>query len=324
MSSETAWLTLSLTNRCPLQCAHCGPRSGPAEHGTIDQATVNDALDVARARRFAAVNLTGGEPFILGPALEPIVRAVTARGLWSRITTGGFWAATLDAARRRMAPLAAAGLNEICLSCSEEHQEFVPFENLVNAVRASREHFVNTAINLGLGADSPLSEAGVQERFRIAGAPIPKVFRSKLIPFGRAAESLPVSRQALRPVAELDGPCPSLTVHPTIFNDGAVAGCASVFSRDCRPLHFGNVHQEPLERILDRMDSHPLSFWIHRQGVVKLKQLIEANSPLRFADRYVNICHLCGDLLSHTEALRVLNRLGIVEDDRVVEAGTCG
>jgi len=310
---QSSWLTLSLTNRCPLQCAHCGPRSGPGERGALTVDIVARALDVAQARRFCAVNLTGGEPFTLGAELETVVRLAAQHGLWCRITTGAFWSPTPAAADRRLAPLAEAGLNELCLSCTSEHQQFVPFINLVHAAEAARRHFVKPVVNLGISADSALSPGRVNEMFKDAGAePVP-VFQSRLIPFGRALESLPATRQALRHVGELAGPCPSLTEHPTIYDNGVVAGCASVFSRDCRPLQFGNVHTEPLDAVLDRMTTSPLSILIHHFGVVALKELVEAHSPVRFGDRYVNICHLCGDILNNRQALDTLRDLGLLD-----------
>src|SRR5476651_2535990 len=131
-------LTLLVTNRCPLNCAHCGPRSGPAERGDLGAAAICAALDGAASMGCDIVNLSGGEPFVLGSRLEEIVRDTVARGLYVRVTTGAYWAVDASAARRRIEPLAAAGLTQLCVSATDEHEEFVDPLNVVRAVSAAR------------------------------------------------------------------------------------------------------------------------------------------------------------------------------------------
>lgn len=100
--------------------------------------------------------------------------------------------------------------------------------------------------------------------------------------------------------------------HPTVHSDGRVAGCGSVFSRDCAPLIFGSVQQEPFEDVMARIHQHPLSNLIHHVGLGALKEIVEAHSELRFDGRYVNMCHLCGDILSNPAAVGALRAAGML------------
>ncbi|HKP71519.1 MAG TPA: radical SAM protein [Pyrinomonadaceae bacterium] len=300
-----------ITNQCPLQCAHCGPRSGPWAKGSIDTDVLLAALDEARERACQVINFSGGEPFILGQKLVEMVKATTDRGLMARITTGAYWSPTAEAADKRLKPLAEAGLRQLFISCSDEHRAFVPMNNVIEASRAARKYQIDVYLVLGTSKTSKTSSPSIFEAFMEAGQPVPWIINSPIIPFGRAEENISAGELTLQPIANFSGPCPSLTENPTIRPDGQVTGCAVVFGQECDALSFGDVSRESLSDVLDRMDDSPLAKWIHNIGVVELKTLIESNSSLRFAERYVNICHLCGDILGNPEAVAVLNELGL-------------
>lgn len=311
MKQTSRCLTIMLTNQCPLRCAHCGPRSGPGEKGAIDLETITAALDEAQARSFRMVNFSGGEPFILGQALIDFVRAAAERSLIPRITTGAYWSKTAEAAFKRLSPLVDAGLRQLIVSCSDAHREFVPLNNVIEAARAAARLGVEVYLALGTSRTSSTSSISICQAFEAAGVVPPRIYDSPLIPFGRASENTAADDLLLQPVRNFSGPCLSLTENPTIHADGQVTGCAVVFGRECPPLTFGRLQDNSFGEILDRMNNEPLAAWIHRIGVVELKQLIEANSSIRFDEHYVNICHLCGTIMNHPEALKLLESLGL-------------
>jgi MoaA/NifB/PqqE/SkfB family radical SAM enzyme len=309
-----------VTNQCPLRCAHCGPRSGPGEKGALDLATVVAALDEARRHSCRIVNFSGGEPFILGRLLVDFVRATSERGIWPRITTGAYWSNNAEAARKRIEPLAQAGLRQLFISCSDAHRVYVPFSNVLEATRAARAHNIDVCIVVGTSKTSNTTPSAVREGFEAEGINPPWLLESPLIPLGRAEENISFDELLLQPLEDFKGPCPSLTEHPTIQPDGQVTGCASVFARDCSPLVFGDIRENTLGEVIERMDNNTLAAWIHKVGVVELKQLIEANSTIVFPDRYVNICHLCADILNNAEARVVLDELGLGPAPEEVQA----
>jgi MoaA/NifB/PqqE/SkfB family radical SAM enzyme len=311
MNKSVACLTIVVTNRCPLSCAHCGPRSGPGERGSLNFENVIAALDAARSRACGIVNYSGGEPFILGQKLVDFVRAAAERNFVPRVTTGAYWSPTLADARKRLEPLGTAGLRQLFISCSDAHREFVPLNNVIEATRAAVDRGISVCIVLGTSKNSTTSSRSVREAFEAAGVPPPWMMDSPIIPFGRAETTIHFSELLLQPVENFAGPCPSMTQHPTLQPDGQVTGCASVFALECAPLSFGQIHESPLSEILERMDKSTLAAWIHKIGVVELKQFIEEHSAIRFPDRYVNICHLCGDILNNPEALTFLESVGL-------------
>ena len=312
MSPTFRCLTIMVTNRCPLRCAHCGPRSGPQERSEIELETVIAALEEARKRSCQMVNFSGGEPFVLGRKLVDMVQAAVARGLLTRITTGAYWSRTLEMAAQCLQPLAQQGLHQLFISYSDQHGEFVRLQNVIAATSAARSYGIQVYLALGTSRTSQVNSRSVREAFEAAGVAVPWILDSPLIPYGRAEENLSTDELLLQPVENLAGPCPSLTQHPTIHANGRVTGCAVVFGGNCAPLSSGNIYESTFAESLDRMNANPLAAWIHKIGVVELKWFIEANSSIRFSDRYVNICHLCGQILGNAEALAVLQEAGLV------------
>jgi hypothetical protein len=175
---------------------------------------------------------------------------------------------------------------------------------------AARERGIEVYLTLGTSRTSETTPRAVYQSFEQAGVSPPWLLDSPIIPYGRASDSFPASELTTQPVENFSGPCNSLTEHPTIQADGKVTGCAVVFARECSPLEFGSIHDDSLGKVLDAMNEDMLATWIHRVGVVELKRFIEANTSISFPERYVNICHLCGDILSHPEALEFLNASG--------------
>ena len=320
MTTPFECLTIMLTNQCPLRCAHCGPRSGPKEKGALDLSTVTAALDLARSRSCRMVNFSGGEPFILGQFLVDCVRAAAERGILPRVTTGAYWSATETMAARRLDPLVEAGLRQLFISCSDSHSEFVPFSNVIKATVAARARGIEVYLTVGTSQSSQITPRSVYRSFEEAGVSTPWLLDSPIIPYGRAEENISVDELSMQSVDNFAGPCDSLTEHPTIQADGRVTGCAVVFASQCERLAYGNIHEEALGAALDRMNRDMLAAWIHRVGVVELKQMIEANTSLRFPERYVNICHLCGDLLSNPEVLSFLHSTGFAPPEAVDSA----
>ncbi|MBR5255728.1 MAG: hypothetical protein IKV62_03010 [Bacteroidales bacterium] len=83
------------------------------------------------------VVLTGGECFLIASELPQIIARIKSYNLISRVVSNGFWATSYDAAVKKLTPLVEAGLTEINISTGDNHQEYVPFENVVNGFKAA-------------------------------------------------------------------------------------------------------------------------------------------------------------------------------------------
>lgn len=298
-------LNFLITDACPVGCSHCAV----AKHGSsLGQSDLLAVLEVAAERGCKLINFSGGgEPFVY-PGLEAMVEAASAAGFITRITTSAFWASSLQRARSRLSPLVAVGLDQLFISCSDGHLLSIPWRNVIHASTAAAQCGIETYIYALVTKRSRTSARTIRQAFLDAGESLPFIVEAPVIPFGGATTMQ--AEILLRPIEDIDGPCHSFTLHPTIHPDGTVVGCGGVFARDYDLLNFGNIHQDSMRTIALRMEQSPIAAWLSACGIVRLKEFVESVGGPRFADSYANMCHLCGEMLADPGAIRVLQAHG--------------
>ena len=107
-------LRISVTDKCNFRCTYCMPEEGLAWLPAAELLSFEEISRIARvcAERygFEAFRLTGGEP-LLRPRLAELVASMARLGVDVALTTNGTGLA------RQAAPLAAAGLSRVNISC---------------------------------------------------------------------------------------------------------------------------------------------------------------------------------------------------------------
>jgi MoaA/NifB/PqqE/SkfB family radical SAM enzyme/ubiquinone/menaquinone biosynthesis C-methylase UbiE len=267
-------VTLAVTNRCTYRCWHCY-NAGRSQQD-LSLAVLLETIRQLLSLNAVSVTLTGGEP-LLRPDLEEVVRAFDGRAHLVLNTTGR----GLTPTRARV--LKEAGLFALGVSLDSEnpaeHDRLRGHEGaFVTAINA-----LETAANAGLypyiitvgthdllqrerfesflqfAAQSGALEVHLLEPCatgRLAGRSdvllTPDEYR-RMLDFQREVakrEDLPI----LSTFLYLESPeafgCGAGLTHLYIDGSGEVCPCNLV------PLSFGNVIEEPLSRILDRMGEH--------------------------------------------------------------------
>jgi len=131
---------LLVTYHCQAACAHCIIRAGPDRHEEVTRENARAwirGIASYRNRYVCVLSLTGGEPFSNLKLLRDVMEMAAAEGLYVSVVTNGFWAAEKEQARRLL-----KSLPKICfLSVSTDayHQQYVPFERVLNAIWAAKE-----------------------------------------------------------------------------------------------------------------------------------------------------------------------------------------
>lgn len=92
--------------------------------------------------------ITGGECFTLGKDLDKIVSYAHSKEFGVRIVSNVSWATSFKKAYKRMEELVALGLTEMNLSCGDEHQRWVKFDNVINVTVACIILKITLAINI--------------------------------------------------------------------------------------------------------------------------------------------------------------------------------
>ena len=135
--------TFKCTAECPECCFECSPRNNKQ----LSYEEITRSIDKLKAETdINKLIWTGGECFLLGEDLEKGISYAKQRGIYSRCVTNGFWATNEKIADKKLEKLKKAGMVELNLSTGDEHQLFVPENNIINAIVAAAKLGIHVAL----------------------------------------------------------------------------------------------------------------------------------------------------------------------------------
>ncbi len=277
---------LVMTCRCPASCPHCIVEAGPHRTEAI---AVKDAcawirqVALYRDGYVKVLCLTGGEPFNDIVVLRLISDFAASCGLLVSAVTNGYWAATLDQARRMLRDLPA--LRMLTIAPDSRWKKGIPRARIENAIRAAQECGLPLTVNVGC-----------------------------------REEEEPGRREFLLHPVSTDPPalsCPGSS--PTIFPDGWVMSCPGPLNdlRLSHPLVLGNLGKHSLREILDEAESNSILHAIRVWGPRRLAGMArEAGLGAHLPDRYPegNVCTACCELMKIRELKNFFGTLAADEE----------
>ncbi len=264
-------------------------------------------VEEAAKAGFRVLWITGGEPMLFPDDVLHLVEMSRDCGLRPVVQTDTYWARTLGEAIDTTAMLKQRGVKMIAISTDQFHVQFVPMENVLNAVRACKKNDIHVIVNLSVLRDDPVAEqihsVLSEERVPLGDQPV--------VPFGRA-KSIPRSEMITSTHAPNSGCFVSFV--PNVLPDGTVVACCGpylAFTPDS-PLILGNAKRSSLVEILHKADRSPLLNILRLGGPAGLLQELEGSGViLEKPTNCVTKCELCMAMLSRPEVLQSLcDRLG--------------
>jgi pyruvate-formate lyase-activating enzyme len=275
---------VTLTQRCPLSCAHCSA-SATRDGQHVDADAFLRFLRTFRTDcRPDVLMLTGGEPLLRPRLVIEAAEAARTAGTRTAVLTGGFFAQGngIPAPIRAV----ATAVDHFSLSLDAFHEREVCREYVFDVVRALLRLNVVTSLHV-VGTDAYLSAvtADVTTRF---GADVPMLV-SKVQPVGRAASWL-AARQA-DPARVV--PC-AMAAWPVICTDSAVTACCNQAAVDgwSRPDHLvlGDIATASWSEIVENAKNRALLRMIRTVGPLHIAD--RAGLP---ADDFCGTCQRLGD-----------------------------
>ncbi|HEX8236178.1 MAG TPA: nucleotidyltransferase family protein [Abditibacteriaceae bacterium] len=297
-------MTIMLTRRCNMTCAHCSVESGPRVQG---QPSEDELVQIVRdAARFGVggVLLTGGEPMLREDVVMRLLAECRELGLGASLTTNAFWGKSPVTAAQKVKALCEAGVQRLTISYDRYHAEFQGPEPAVNIVRAADEMKLpmQITVNFTRAADDDLVALV---------APFERQTKAQLRfydvqPVGRARD---IPSETLR--AETKGFCNACSA-PAVTDDGRLTACngPAYFSSRESPLVVGSLREESLDVLLHRHRQDPILDTIRTFGPQYLRdelQKIPGFENFPFKSAYSGMCDLCQHLTSQPDATAVLH-----------------
>jgi pyruvate-formate lyase-activating enzyme len=299
-----AGLLLAVTQRCPLDCAHCSSDSttaGPAPAGAqflrfVETFAAGDRPDV--------LLMTGGEPLLYPALVRRLATAARRAGTRSMALTGAYFAAQgryPEPVRRTI-----VALDHLSVSIDAYHERRVPRQDVFRLLRRVLDAGVAASLHLtGDGPDDPYL-ADVTAAVRAAlGHQVPMLVTT-VRPVGRAA-----AWAAARPAsAGQVAPC-TMAAWPVVAPDGLIVACCNQDAVTRRPvpahLALGHVATDGWPVVRRRSLASPELRLIRAAGPSYLSARLGGNSPASGAGRsYCQSCHHLGDNPAALARLRAL------------------
>lgn len=297
---------LMYTRACPLTCAHCITESSPH---------VKERMRLEHARAYlpvvagfgAQLCFTGGEPILYYKEIAELIREAKTFGLHVTLVTGAGWARRESTMLSRIAVLADAGLDGMCISSDDYHETSAKSDRAISLAKIA----MDAGIRVSVRTVTP-AKGDTQAHHKIfEGLPVVRDGH-EVIRLGRAA-SLPPPHFAFEDEPPR-GIC-NTVFSPVVEPDGNVYICCGP-ARFCRapsPLLLGNAREEPLDKILARGLEDPLLEIIYNLGPYGLYHLLKSHSAeiatFRPRPAYTGICELCLDITNEPRLVSALREI---------------
>ncbi|MEO8577611.1 MAG: nucleotidyltransferase family protein [Gemmatimonadales bacterium] len=295
-------ISLMLTRRCNMTCAHCSVESGPKIREEPSNAELIDFVHSAADAGITFIQITGGEPMLREKLVLELLKAAKKRGMGSNLSTNGFWGRSRAKAWSKVATLKRAGLGRITVSYDRYHAEFQGAEPALNIASAAEWFDVPLNINVTRVADDPELE-GLVAAFEKRRHLKMRFYDVQLV--GRARE-LPLAE--IR--GETSGFCNACS-SPSVTDDGRMTACngPAYFLESESPLVIGSLRDTPLHSLLEAHSADTILETIRRAGPERLlRELKDAGvaDELGIRKHHSGLCDLCIDINSNPAAVAVL------------------
>jgi MoaA/NifB/PqqE/SkfB family radical SAM enzyme len=313
-------LGLMLTYKCTTACPHCVVEAGPHRKEEIRFDQFTTWIEQARNYRggyMVGLALTGGEPFYIIDKLTQVVEYGYQHGFLISVVTNGFWAVTEEDAISVLSKLPA--IQMISISTDIYHLKTIPFQNVVNLIRACR--MLGRVYNLAICTDdeeNPQYRKIVEDLYALGEGD--KIRPAITFPVGRARNLVSNFKYPFSPEPPISA-C-TMAGSPIAFPDGKVLACIGplVALPPTHPLFLGNLNQEKLAEILDRAEINPILHILRIWGPYKLVSMLkEMGLGDLLPKEYVStcICDICYKLISDEKILDALN--GMMHDEKLMQ-----
>ena len=256
--------------------------------------------EVTNAYPLHSITVHGGEPFLYFERLKHVVKTAKYLDISRRgVITNSYWAKTKGIAEKKLQELKKAGLTHITFSVDAFHQEFIPLENVVNAITSATninfDIWIDSYFITDINADNFYNNKNREILKKLEEMDILNIKKyvvsfegrgADLAKYGEVKDGIP------------SGKCPlpfwiggDLTAPTTVEIDweGNVTLCPGI----C----IGNTRTHPLVEILQNYNcsTHPILSKIFDEGPKGLLKIAVAKG-FKQDIIFVNECHLCYEL----------------------------
>jgi hypothetical protein len=249
--------------------------------------------------------------------LDRAVERAASYGLTTRCVTNGYWAVSPEAASRRLQALKQAGLTEVNFSTGDDHQQFVPFERIVNGVIAGAMLGLSSLIAVEGNQEARFTVQDVLRHERLAQflqhhpqAQCVKIISNIWIPFhqGRA---LSHSDEAYRRVDQIDSlpGCHNILDTIVVTPDESLAACCGLTMEHIPEMKLGSLRQRSLRELYEAQFDDFLKIWLWVEGPEKILYFVtRKDHRIQYDNEVTHPCQTCARIFLDPLVREVLRK----------------
>ncbi|MCG2725821.1 MAG: hypothetical protein L6420_06125 [Elusimicrobia bacterium] len=285
-------LSIITTYRCTSKCEGCCFNCGPDLPFYPEFDKISGFINIA-LKKFKTIKLvvfSGGECFLLGDELVKLVSFVSAKKIFTRCVTNGYWANTLDNAFSVLKKLKEAGLTEINFSAGFAHNKYVPIDFVVNGIVASARLNITTVVSIE--SNSKFNEKvflGSKE-YRDFIYKYPE--KSKLIKIISTGWSLLKKKDRKYNVLSIDKGCETILDTILVTPDFKIKSCCGLYVNRIKEMDIGKASINFDKPYYEQFDDF-LKIWIKVEGPIKIIRYISSLEADLDEPVFNHICEAC-------------------------------
>lgn len=297
-------MTILPTYQCTAACKECCFECSPNVHGRVPLDRILQYIDEAcdTIPTLQLIVFSGGECFLLGKDLEAAVARAHSRGKRTRAVSNGYWATSQEVARQRLAALQEAGLDELNISTGDDHQEFVPFERVVNAVIAGAElKMISLIVVEGFeNSRFKIEDAGAHPRLKAfveshPNAAYLQVMRNVWMSFHVDRElEHPEHLHRIPERIPTFGGCDNVLMNMVVTPDESLASCCGLTMEHIPEMKLGKLADRSMIDLVEQGRDDFLKRWIWLDGPEALLWFAAQKDPcVPYPETNVHPCQAC-------------------------------
>lgn len=292
IKEQPTTLSLLPTHQCSASCENCcfGCNPNIKHRMTFDEMKFHIDSSLRNFPSIRVLVVSGGECFLIGDDLFQIIEYASSKGLVTRIVSNAFWATSYEIAHSKLLKLKQCGLNEINYSTGDNHQKYVSFQNIINAITA--------AVDIGFSAVCVAVESHTNSKFNeqdlIENEDLSELIKSKkviILPgswmnFLKEKPNIDADNKG-KPIYTrgIENRCEKLFQTITINPYSQLLACCGLTVEYNPYLKLGNLRNYKLEDLYNLQFKDALILWLYTFGPQYIyKKICKKNGtpPKRF------------------------------------------
>lgn len=310
LNIEPSSLTITPTHRCTASCQECCFGCTPNVKYMMDYDKIVQYIDEAMLSfpSIKVVVITGGECFLLGERLNDVIRHAASYGVVTRVVSNGFWANTYETAYARLKKIIDAGLIELNLSTGDNHQKYVNFNNIVNAVKAASDLGLKT---ICVSVESKPGAVFTADIIRNHVIMKPLVDKGILYIIEASWMNFKKNKNASsEKIVYMDSkrPCPYIFTGLVVNPYSQLLSCCGLTVEYNKFLRIGSLEKESMKELYEKQFKDLYKFWLFVDGPEFIYEKVMEARHLE-KKTFPHECAYCIEIIKDEENIDLLKNI---------------